>query len=485
MSAPTASQSIRRRLAVALGSIAGVATLVCLVLIVMLLRLNASVEQIRVDAELSSEGLSLALAVREQYMHEAHSLIERTTSHVGHHEMTVRRVHAQASALKQRLPAARRARVERIETMSQRMNLVFLSDAMPAMQAGDMDAMRAAHATLLEVSMNAIVETDALVDGLRDRMRQTQQATERASLAAVVVGVCGVLLLLGLAILHSLELRRAILGPLTTLTEAATRLGAGETVEPLGDVGTGELRTMACAFYHMAEQLRERERQLLEKERMAAIGELATGVAHEINNPIGVILGYLGTMLPEARDEEQREELQILEQEARACQRIVEDLKTFARAPALHPSEVDIARLLEEACTRFSASEPDVPDRLQVSAAEHFMSLDAVRMRQVLANLLSNAAQASAEHEPIEVRGVRTASGYRVMIRDHGPGVPPGEREVIFEPFHSKRPGGTGLGLAVCRGIIEAHHGTIRIGETEGKGAVFVLDLPDEAEVHA
>ena len=71
-----------------------------------------------------------------------------------------------------------------------------------------------------------------------------------------------------------------------------------------------------------------------------------------------------------------------------------------------------------------------------------------------------------------------TASGYRVMIRDHGQGVPLDERELVFEPFHSKRPGGTGLGLAVCRGIVLAHGGTISIEDARGGGAVFQIDLP-------
>ncbi len=480
MSSSRTSHSLRRRLAVALGSIAGVTTLVCLVLIVMLARLNASVDQIRTDAELSSEGLSLALAVREQYMHEAHTLIERKTTHLGHHADVVRRVHNQATTLKARLQGERRRRVERIEAMSQRMKTVFLEDALPAMQAGDISSMRSAHATLVEVSMSVIDETDALVNGLRQRMRKTERATQRASLAAMVVGAGGVLLVLGLAILHSLELRRAILGPLATLELAARRLGAGEEVEPLGEVGTGELQTVGRAFDHMAEQLRERERQLLERERMAAIGELATGVAHEINNPIGVILGYLKTMIPDAGNDELREELGILEEEARACQRIVEDLKTFARAPALHPSEVDIASLLEDAATRFRTSEPGSSHEVVVEASARFLRVDAVRMRQVLANLLGNAAQASAQDTCIEVLGADTDKGYRIRVRDHGPGVPRDERDLVFEPFHSKRPGGTGLGLAVCRGIVAAHGGAIHIEDAEGGGALFVIDLPTE-----
>jgi len=191
-----------------------------------------------------------------------------------------------------------------------------------------------------------------------------------------------------------------------------------------------------------------------------------------------VILGYLKTMIPEAESVELREELKILEQEARDCQRIVEDLKTFARAPALHRSEVDVAPLLEDAATRFMASELGVGHAVKVEASAHFLSLDAVRVRQVLANLLHNAAQVSAEDGSIEITGAPTQAGYRIRIRDHGPGVPLDERELVFEPFHSKRPGGTGLGLAVCRGIVLAHGGTISIEDARGGGAVFQIDLP-------
>jgi len=137
-----------------------------------------------------------------------------------------------------------------------------------------------------------------------------------------------------------------------------------------------------------------------------------------------------------------------------------------------------MAALLEDAAARSRASDMSEDHAVEVEAAAEFLRVDAVRMRQVLSNLLSNAAQASANGDPIEVKGVPTASGYRVMIRDHGQGVPLDERELVFEPFHSKRPGGTGLGLAVCRGIVLAHGGTISIEDVQGGGAVFQIDLP-------
>ena len=150
-----------------------------------------------------------------------------------------------------------------------------------------------------------------------------------------------------------MRLRGAVIKPLDRLADAARRFGSGDSRARVGNVGEGEFRALSEAFDAMAEELEAREKRLVESERLAAIGQLAAGVAHEINNPIGIIRGYLKTMGPETPPETLREELQILDEEAAACQSIAEDLVTFARAPDLRRDSFALDTLLADTLRRF------------------------------------------------------------------------------------------------------------------------------------
>lgn len=289
--------------------------------------------------------------------------------------------------------------------------------------------------------------------------------------------------ILVLAIAFSVRLRRAIILPLQGLASAARRFGRGEFEPPVGNVGQGEIRIVAKAFDAMAQELRARERALVRSERLAAVGQLAAGVAHEINNPVAVIRGYLKTMIPEARDEEQASELTILDQEAAACQRIVEDLLSYGRDPSLNRERLDPSTLLLETVERFEATQLGARVRVTCEAERGEIEGDPLRLRQVVDNLLANAALLADEGTVIEVGGQRTdAGGYRIEIADEGPGIPEGERESVFEPFKTGRRGGTGLGLAVSRVIVRAHAGRIEALPRGGGGTVMRVELPPPEE---
>jgi signal transduction histidine kinase len=231
----------------------------------------------------------------------------------------------------------------------------------------------------------------------------------------------------------------------------------------------------------MAVELEARERQLVRAERVAVIGQLTAGIAHEINNPIGVIRGYLKTMLPTvdpAASPELHEELEILDEEAAACQRIVDDLLSFAREPELELQPVPARRLLDDAVRRFGSTREGRDRRVELELVDDAtLEVDPVRMQQVLANLLRNAADVSTD--AIELRGrARPDGGYRIEVGDHGPGIAPDRHERVFEPFFSERRGGSGLGLAVSRGIVEAHAGRIFVDPRRRSGACIVVELP-------
>jgi signal transduction histidine kinase len=232
----------------------------------------------------------------------------------------------------------------------------------------------------------------------------------------------------------------------------------------------------------MAEELEVRERRLVETERMAAIGQLAAGVAHEINNPIGIIRGYLKTMGPDSPPETLRDELQILDDEAASCQRIAEDLVAYARTPGLRSASIAMDRLLTETVRRFQETVDGAERRITLDAVPGMAYGDIGRLRQVILNLMVNAAQVSEVDGLIEVSGASVEGGaYEILVSDRGPGIPPEDRSRIFEPFFSRRAGGSGLGLAVCHGIVRAHGGSIAAEGREGGGTTFRVTVPGTA----
>jgi two-component system, NtrC family, sensor kinase len=273
-------------------------------------------------------------------------------------------------------------------------------------------------------------------------------------------------------------LRSVVLRPLHLLTDAALRYGRGDFAFRVGDVGKGELAAVADAFSRMADELARREARLLHNERMAAIGQLAAGIAHELNNPIGIIRGYLKTMSPDEDPETIQEELSILDEEAGHCQRIADDLLTYARAEELTLDRLSMRSFLSESAKRYAVGAGSGNVAVDVNVEDAKVEADGVRLRQVILNLLNNAGQVSPPGSSIRIRGEVRGDGYQIEVADQGPGIPTADQQRIFEPFFSMRKGGSGLGLAVCQGIIRAHGGSIDVDDAAGGGAVFRLTIP-------
>jgi len=227
-------------------------------------------------------------------------------------------------------------------------------------------------------------------------------------------------------------------------------------------------------------QLKRRERQTesIERERrLAQLGQMSAVLAHEIRNPLASLKGQaqlLVEQLPDAGRESKKAH-RIVE-EALRLEALSQTLLDFVRSGNVEHQSVDAVGLLQQ------AAEATAPGRVRVSTrgnVERKVTLDPLRMHQVLVNLLQNAVHASNDEQPIEVMVERTERRLRIEIRDHGPGLPSGEEAKIFDAFQTSKTHGTGLGLAIARRIVELHEGTLAAHNHPDGGAVFVLEIPN------
>jgi signal transduction histidine kinase len=227
-------------------------------------------------------------------------------------------------------------------------------------------------------------------------------------------------------------------------------------------------------------RLADAQEQLVRGERLAAIGELAAVVAHEVRNPLGVIFNSLGSLRRLVRPAGDAKMLfEIVEEEADRLNRIVGDLLAYARpsAPEVRPELLD--RVVEDAVAAALAQQgPDIDVARELDATLPPVAMDARLVRQAVINVAVNAVQAMPRGGRMTVRTRRDGDEALVEVEDTGAGIPDEVRERIFEPFFTTKASGTGLGLAVVKRIVEGHGGAIDVRSTPGSGTVFALRFP-------
>lgn len=252
---------------------------------------------------------------------------------------------------------------------------------------------------------------------------------------------------------------------------------------PIWDL-SGRLYRVGGITVDITEQ-KENTARLAETERLASIGELSAGMAHEINNPLAAVIMYSESLLANELAEDVRRDINVVQSSAKRAARIVRNLLLFSRRSApekqLHQLdalvEASIAIMAEE--FRFDDVEivNDIPDDLPP------VFVDDVQIIEVLLNVLNNARQACLSvNRPCQITlsGRTIDSSLEITIQDNGPGIPEGIKRRIFEPFFTTNEvgAGTGLGLSLSFGVIARHGGDIRVESEEGKGATFVIELP-------
>jgi signal transduction histidine kinase len=243
------------------------------------------------------------------------------------------------------------------------------------------------------------------------------------------------------------------------------------------------------------ELLRARER-LYQSERLTALGELAAGVAHEINNPIGIISTYADYLLRQAEQTDpHREDYEVIHSEAQRCKRIVGELLSFARPTETRREPTDLCALNDEVL-RFIFHDPS---NTQVQLAKSYgddlpwVHIDPVHIKQALLNVYVNAQQALGTDGGEIAVDIAAAGrrGLRLTVADTGRGIEPKDMARLFDPFFTSKPGGTGLGLTITRRLLEANDAEIDIQSRSPRGVIvtivfhtLVSPLPGGAETH-
>lgn len=309
-----------------------------------------------------------------------------------------------------------------------------------------------------------------------------------------------------LAILAGTLMSRGITTPLADLTTTAEFIAAGDlTRRPHDSARSDEIGRLARSFGTMADkvheahdelerridartadlkaamtQLREAQDELVRKEKLATIGQLASSVGHELRNPLGVMANavYILEKTIESPPPRAQQYLRLLGTQIKLSERIVSDLLDSARSKSPQRRDVDVRALITDQLGRVA-----VPSNVHVEIAVEDrlpnVHVDPDQVGQIMVNLLTNATQAM-DNQP-GVLSIRARNGdgrVHIDVRDTGPGVPQEMAEKIFEPLYTTKARGIGLGLSVSRSLATANRGTLTVMNHPGGGAVFTLVLP-------
>jgi two-component system NtrC family sensor kinase len=252
-----------------------------------------------------------------------------------------------------------------------------------------------------------------------------------------------------------------------------------------GTLARGEKEDTIHFLVKDIEQRRLMEEQIAQADKLASIGELSSGVAHEINNPLGVILGYTQLLLREEKADSPRySDFKTIEKHARSCKTIVEDLLSFSRTSEPRKETIDIHTIIEEAIdfVQHHAGIEKIEIKKQYARNLMPLVLDQKKIRQAIMNLVMNARHAigNAGTLTVTTRADTDSDCICVSIKDTGYGIEEKNLPRIFDPFFTTKPTGegTGLGLSVSYGIVKSHGGDITVTSEPGKGSEFVICLP-------
>lgn len=371
--------------------------------------------------------------------------------------------------------------------------------------ADDLEGRREAVGRLLDDTLTPRLVDPAgdFVEGNRQLVSKTNEvnrkAAEQLRQAFLLLGLCGG----GGGLVAGLAIARAISRSIIEL-DVSIQGVAGHLHGALGGVSIRRvegfkqlevgLQDLQEHIITLVERLQQRELEVLRADQLAAVGQLAAGMAHELRNP----LMPMKMLVQQALEREgglQGQALRIVDQEITRLERSIQEFLDFARPPKLQTGPVNLSELVRQVCDllRSRADRQDVQLQEYLPVTPLWLDADGAQLRQMILNLLLNALDVQTDGGVIELeldeQSSRTTVGaaarwLRIVVRDEGPGLEPRVMERLFEPFLSTKETGTGLGLSICRRIVQAHGGVILAGNRHHRGAEFQVTLPAEHPSH-
>ncbi len=362
--------------------------------------------------------------------------------------------------------------------------------------------------TLFRSLFSLYEQEETVSDDIRQTARRIQAFTESLSKRErmdieTILTMSRNLLLVAIALIIvigtvvNFKLATSIATPIRTLEKISRKIARGDFSERIEVKGNDELASLELAFNHMEEKLvnamwslehaieklRDKQARLVEAEKLAAVGKLAAGIAHEINNPLTSVLTFSNLMMEQCPPEDPRhDKLKLMARETARARNIVRQLLNFGREIIIKPEWININQPVMEIIDSLSAQDAFAGIELKTDLSEslHVVHADPAQIGQVVLNMLLNAIHSIAPPGVIEVATREQEGSVELVIADSGVGIPPDHLNKIFEPFFTTKEmtKGTGLGLAVSYGIIKKHDGDIAVSSEEGKGTTFIVRLP-------
>ncbi|MCJ7679916.1 MAG: cache domain-containing protein, partial [Candidatus Aminicenantes bacterium] len=318
----------------------------------------------------------------------------------------------------------------------------------------------------------------------------------------VMAGIFAVVLLFILGVITT-----SIIKPLGNMVVATEKIAAGDLSHEVQISSGDELGHLASSFNRMIDNLRtannklvqwgkilekrvedrtkelqDTQASLIQSEKMASLGKLAAGIAHEINNPLTSILIHAHLLLEQEKEMPSTESLKMIRDETTRCSSIVKGLLEFSHQNPPHMIPVDVNHLLEVTIAMVQNQVSFHNIRIETELTRNLppLTVDKDKIKQVFLNLMINAAEATPQAGVLTIRTGLTSDGRFVLIKfmDTGSGIPEKFLVKLFDPFFTTKSGGTGLGLAISYGIIKQHNGNIEVESEVGKGSTFIIRLP-------
>jgi two-component system, NtrC family, sensor kinase len=315
------------------------------------------------------------------------------------------------------------------------------------------------------------------------------------------------LLAVALISMVAISVAHQISRPIRAMADAAQKIASGDYSQKVNVASDDEIGFLAENFNVMvselvrahqelkewAETLERKVEQrtaelkavqahLIQSEKLAGVGKLAAGVAHEINNPLTCVLTNSSLLLSDlAPEDPRREDLQAIVDETLRCRKIVKGLLDFARQTKPQRQALNLNKVVDDvlALVRNQATFQNIAIRTELDPKLPYVQADADQMRQVFLNIILNAADAMSQGGALNIRSFFEPKSNQVMLRisDTGPGIPVEIQSKLFEPFFTTKKTGTGLGLAIAYGIMERHKGSLKVESSPGHGTKVTVIL--------